>query len=254
MKDFMNYNFNVTSVTTACFVPSGKGLRIHTDRPAHGVALNLGGVKVYEFSDGRRIKVGANEIVYLPKGSTYEVTAEENGDCYAVNFLISEEVDIPPLVVKVKDKQSILEHFKTARKEWETRRVGFEMRCKAELYGILSALQRDHAIGYLPKSKAELIRPAVEYIHEHYTEETVSISYLSELCGITPEYFRRIFGMIYGTSPVKYVISLKIARAKELIQSRTYNVTEAAAMSGFTDMSYFSRVFKKTVGVPPSKI
>lgn len=254
MKDFMIYNFSVTSVTLACFVLSGKGMRVHVDRPAHGVALNLGGVKVYEFSDGRKVEVGANEIVYLPKGSTYKVSAKESGDCYAINFLISEDTVFPPFAVNVKDKQRILEHFKTARKEWEARRVGFEMQCKAELYGILSALQRDHALGYLPKSKEELIRPAVEFIHEHYTEEALSVVCLSELCGITPEYFRRIFGAIYGTSPVKYVNALKLARAKELIQSRSYTVTEAAAMSGFNDMSYFSRVFKKAMGVSPSEI
>ena len=71
------------------------------------------------------------------------------------------------------------------------------------------------------------------------------------MCSITPGYFRSIFKSFYGVSPKSYINGLKIARAKELLASGMYSVTEAAVMSGYTDMSHFSREFKKVVGITP---
>jgi len=46
--------------------------------------------------------------------------------------------------------------------------------------------------------------------------------------------------------------NLKIMHAKELISSGMYTITQAAEQSGYTDMSHFSREFKKTTGIAPS--
>ena len=71
------------------------------------------------------------------------------------------------------------------------------------------------------------------------------------MCGITPEYFRKLFKSFYGISPLKYINNLKITHAKELLASGMYSVTEAALQSGYIDMSYFSREFKKASGNSP---
>ncbi|MDD6214022.1 MAG: helix-turn-helix transcriptional regulator [Firmicutes bacterium] len=71
------------------------------------------------------------------------------------------------------------------------------------------------------------------------------------MCGITPEYFRKIFRTYYGTSPVKYINELKLSHAKELLSSGMYSVTDAALQSGYSDMSFFSREFKKNTDVTP---
>ncbi len=98
-----------------------------------------------------------------------------------------------------------------------------------------------------------MIAPAVFYIHKNYSEEIIKISELAKMCNITPEYFRKIFAAIYGASPVKYISTLKTNRAKELLSSGMYTVTEAAENSGFNDLSYFSREFKKQLGMSPSE-
>ena len=73
------------------------------------------------------------------------------------------------------------------------------------------------------------------------------------MCGITPEYFRKLFCGFYGVSPIKYINALKLSRAEELLASQMYSVTEAAEMSGYTDMSHFSREFKKHTGMSPTE-
>ncbi|MBQ9915438.1 MAG: helix-turn-helix transcriptional regulator, partial [Clostridia bacterium] len=76
---------------------------------------------------------------------------------------------------------------------------------------------------------------------------------LAALCHITPEYFRKIFKSIYGTSPLSYINNLKITRAKELLSSRMYSVCEAATEAGYRDMSHFCREFKKATGQSPGE-
>lgn len=250
----MNLDFNISKIVIACFVTAGTGNAVHNDRPSHGLAINLGGEKVYRFKDGTILNVGANDIIYLPKFSSYSVVSEIPGDCYAINFDINEESVFLPFVVNAKNHTEFLRGFRAANSVWRTKNNGYEMKCKSELYGIIYLMKQEYFGEYLPKNKNEIILPAVNYIHENYTNEIVSIYKLAKMCNITPEYFRKVFKSFYGTSPVKYINTLKISRARELIQSGMYSVTEAAHMSGYSDMSHFSREFKKLMGIAPSAV
>ncbi len=73
------------------------------------------------------------------------------------------------------------------------------------------------------------------------------------MCNITPEYFRKIFSSVYGSSPAKYIINLKLERSRELLSSGLYTVTEAMLLSGYTDAAYFSHQFKNKYGYSPQK-
>lgn len=253
MDKFMNYDFNISKIILACYVPAGSGQAVHKNRAGHGLAVNLEGIKEYEFSDNKKIVVKQNDIIYLPKHSNYKVTSTVSGACYAINFDLFEDIFFEPFVINIKNHSQIIERFRLAKNIWEKKKNGYIMKCKAELYNILYTMQQEYFSEYIPKNKLEIIRPAITYIHEKYTGEAISIEKLSDTCKITPEYFRRIFKSFYGISPVKYINNLKITRAKELIESGMYSVTDAAIQAGYTDMSHFSREFKKATGSCPSE-
>ena len=252
MQNFMQHDFNVGKIIIACFVPAGTGLAVHVNRPGHGIAMHLGGEKMYTFSDGKILTVKENDIIYLPKHSTYEVLSKVHGDCYAINFDTAEDVGFSPFVAHVKNHKEVQEHFCTANSAWEAKKQSYIMQCKAELYQIISTLQQEYISEYFPQNKLEIIQSAIDYIHETYTEKPIRIDWLSAMCGITPEYFRRIFKSFYGVSPLHYINNLKITRAKELLKSHMYSVSDAAFLSGYTEMSHFSREFKKATGYSPS--
>ncbi len=253
MTDFMNYDFNISDIALACYVGAGKGKHKHIDRPNHGLAIHLGGDKEYRFSDGRILRTTENTIIYLPKDSSYSVKSSLPGECYAINFQISEDISFEPFVVSVKAASDFLYFFKSSKKHWETKDVGYKMRCKANLYNIICTMQEEYRKSYLPKSKYMIIEPAVDYINKNYTSLPLNISSLSDMCGITPEYFRRIFREFFGDSPIIYINKMKISRAKDLISSGMYSVNEVCMLSGYTDLSHFSREFKKATGVCPSE-
>ena len=201
--------------------------------------------------DGTTLTVQKNDLIYLPKGSTYNVVTIQEGGTYCINFQEFSENSFPPLTVNVKNADEFLLAYKNAEKAWRRKKQGYDYLCKAELYKILYLLQSNNALPYLPNSKQALLSPAISYIHKHYANEGISVEDLSRLCGVSYEYFRRLFHQIYDCSPIHYINRLKLNRAKELLSSGFYSVSEAALLSGFADISYFSRFFKKHVGISP---
>lgn len=254
MRDFMICDFEVTAVNVALYVERGKGGTAFKNRAAHGIALNLSeSRKSYVFSDGRVLDVGQNEIVYLPKGSSYTVNAEMTGECYAINFDTSRSTAFQSFVFKIKNVSGFEQKFDKAATLWKHKDVSYHMRCKAALYEILSLMQLEYSSSYIAQKTVAIISPAIEYIHKNYSDTEISITALSDMCGISEDYFRKIFKSAYGTSPVKYISDLKISYAKKLLASGLYTVARVAELSGFADTSYFSREFKKVVGVCPSE-
>ncbi len=252
MKKFMEYNFNIEKITLACHVPRNGGAPIHKNRPSHGLAFHTNGERYYIFDDNK-ILAKANDIIYLPKNSDYIVQSTEPGECYAINFDVSEQISFNPFLLKIKNSNNFLDSFKHAERVWRTKKSGFELKCKSELYDIIYNLRKEYELGYVSKTISDIIKPAIDFIHREYTNDNLSIKYLSELCGISEAYFRRIFLRTYGITPLKYINNLKISRAKELIASGIYSIKEVTYLSGFHDECYFSREFKKSVGISPSE-
>ncbi len=252
MNDFMTHDFQVEKIVFATYVAPNSGNHLHKNRESHGLALHIAGDKNYIFEGTQAVRVKKNSIVYMPKHSNYVVDVFEVGGCYAINFDIPEPISFAPFSFDVKNTHTFLEAFKQTNTLWKTKPLGFQMKCKAELYNILFHMQREFELAYTPTTQSVILRPAIEYIHSHYTEGNLSIGRLAILCSISEPYFRKLFLSTYGISPLKYINALKLSRAKELIKSGLYSVHEVCELAGYQDDAYFSREFKKATGVPPS--
>lgn len=253
MNEFLRKQHIITEIVTAILVCKGQGVSIHKNRPSHGLALNLKGQKKYVFDNGTVCTVKENDIIYLPKNSNYEVNDEISGDIYCINFQCLDEETFSPFVIHLINAEETLKAYQNAEKAWIRAKDGREYKVLSELYKILYELRRIERMHYLPETKQALLKPALDYIHKHYTEELISVEKLSTLCGISHSYLRKLFEKFYGTSPIKYINALKIKRTKELLSSGLYSVSESALQAGFFDLSYFSRFFKKNVGVSPKE-
>lgn len=88
--------------------------------------------------------------------------------------------------------------------------------------------------------------------------ETVAIrggsvqSALADL-GYSYEHLCRLFRRSFGLSPVGYVHAVRIARARRLLTDPRLSIAQVAFESGFQDPGYFTRVFRRTLGVSPSQ-
>lgn len=87
---------------------------------------------------------------------------------------------------------------------------------------------------------------------EIHCGEAIMASDVSKHVGYEHSYFYRIFKREIGISPERYLMRLRIERAKKLIQ-RGYSFQEASALSGIKNVYYFSKLFKQLEGKTPSE-
>ena len=126
------------------------------------------------------------------------------------------------------------------------------MKSMSLFYELLYQVQKAQRATYLSSETRNRLLPAMDYLSTHYPEGPISVPLLAELSGMSEVYFRRLFSQVYGTSPVKYINSLRIARAKELILSGFYSISEVSVLCGFHEPGHFIAEFKKATGMTPS--
>ena len=104
---------------------------------------------------------------------------------------------------------------------------------------------------WLPDIKndsSKKVFPAIYYLDKHLNDE-ISISSLAKMCMMSETAFRRAFTETTGFSPVQYKIQLRIKKAKELIRySPDISTDMLVEELGFTDSSYFYKMFEKVSG------
>ncbi len=94
---------------------------------------------------------------------------------------------------------------------------------------------------------------AVQYISEHY-HETVEISKLADMTGLSVGHFCRVFKQYTHMSPIEYITHLRIERAKDLlIQNPPIPIAQIAKSVSYTSASYFTKTFKTKTGLTPKK-
>lgn len=97
-----------------------------------------------------------------------------------------------------------------------------------------------------------IIEKAKDYIERHYKKD-LSLDDVSREVNISPYYFSKIFKEETGENFVEYVTNIRIAKAKELLRGTGCSMKEICTMVGYSDPNYFSRSFKKKVGVTPTE-
>lgn len=100
------------------------------------------------------------------------------------------------------------------------------------------------------EKESALIDRALLDIHTNFTLSRTNDEY-AKMCGLSKSHFIRLFHKVLGMPPQKYRTAVAMREAKHLLKSN--DVTGTAGILGYTDVFYFSRVFKKTVGVSPSE-
>lgn len=93
---------------------------------------------------------------------------------------------------------------------------------------------------------------AIAYIEKDYCSE-ISISKLASLSGYSPRQLNRLFNSAFSTTPRLYINNLRLQKSRQLLKNTNLTMGEIAYNCGFPDQNYFSRLFKKYVGMTPSQ-
>lgn len=100
-------------------------------------------------------------------------------------------------------------------------------------------------------SKNEAMEKVISLMHENYNRP-INIKEYAGLLFVGEDQFIRLFKIYTGFPPYNYQLQIRINRAVELLENTAITIRDCAETVGFDDPAYFSKVFKRFTGYPPS--
>lgn len=111
--------------------------------------------------------------------------------------------------------------------------------------------------GYVKPKKTidydnEIVKITHEYLEAHYADE-ITLEDVADQVNISPQYFSKLIKKNTGFNFTEWLSMLRIQKAKELLTNTNLTVKEVCFKVGYKDPNYFSRIFKKRIGITPSE-
>ena len=93
----------------------------------------------------------------------------------------------------------------------------------------------------------------LKYIEQNYAHD-LSLSAIAKEFSLSDSYVARIFKRELDCKPSEYVNNIRVSVAETLLSTTNMSVGEISERVGYSDVYYFSKIFKKIVGIPPSRV
>ncbi len=257
INDYIEYDLSISTIVSAFERRCSPNWRLEerSGRPCNGFVYVLDGSADFTSDEGN-ISVSKGEILFLSKESKYTTYGSRQNpySFYVVSFHFYEN-DNHPFNHLEKIINASGYPYKNTFNElvnvWFYKGIGYKMKCKSILTDILYHAMLDSVHSNINTENLHKIKPSVDYMEQYYNKQ-MNIEQLAFMSRLSPTHFRRLFKEIYRVSPLQYLNSIRINKAKDLILTDMYSIGEISEMTGFSDISYFSRVFRKNTGIPPS--
>ncbi len=250
MNDIIS-NIRIDKIYSATTMYTDEGVtKKRYDRNHWAVVIKYEGETVYK-NEGQTIVSNINNMVILPCGSNYEWICTKSGHYACIEFECSlkcKEI----FSFHVQNHDEIIKLFKNLEHKVLNKNPLYKLESIRDTYTIILKLIYGDGGGYVPTAKAKKLIAAHEYILSHYTEN-IKNDTLAEISGMSCIYFRKLFCEVYGTSPIHYIIALRIKKAKEMLRSDYSSITDIAISLGYSSIYDFSKAFKKQTGLSPKK-
>lgn len=208
--------------------------------------------------NGIKYTVSSGDLLCIPSGSRRSAVSfpEALMECYSVNGKVrninGKDIELPlPLIRNIGLHRDILNLYNNLNTVWTLKDPGYKLRAKG-IY--LMILQRYFQIIVYRKDTSIMdtrIKKVLQYMSNHY-KEPLTVQRMASMFNLSDMYFGNLFKQETGMSFRNFLTLIRINRAEEMLYSGEYKIHEIADACGFTDVFYFSRVFKKHRGLSPS--
>lgn len=160
----------------------------------------------------------------------------------------------------VTNDSNIIKCVMNIIEEYESKQIAYELLIKSHLFRLLSLLLRAHVYTVLNQrdydtrmKNIERFNHIFKYLEHNYAEK-ITVEEMASMVNVSKFHFCRIFKEVTGKTFNDYLNSFRLDKAESLLKNTDLNITEIAFASGFNDINYFSRAFKKVKNLSPSNL
>lgn len=254
-RDITSCELTILNLEAVCHSHIKQG-RFYPNKPSRTsdcLAYYISGNATYFFND-KTITVQPGSVIYLPYKSTYyfDVLTPVCEVIYInFNFVQDENFINNSSLFHIAPSLNVENSFRKLHKNWLLHQLGSSTECLSILYEIYAKILKNHS-SYIPSSKYNLLKNAMDFIFSNYTNN-ISVKEIASHTKLSEGHFRRLFKEVYNVSPIVYITNLKLEYAKELLITTNHTLADIADFTGFPSAEYLSRLFKKNVGYTPSE-
>lgn len=213
-------------------------------------------------SDHQRGLFSPGQIALINCTQLHSIQAQ-GGDCsyYCLivgrEYLESQGLPVGELSLQFQlEDQELQALFRTICREMKEQQPYCKAAVKAAVLSMAVRLCRSFsqpAAKPLPQDKRlSMVKAAVAYIQKNYAKP-LTIDQISAAAGFSKYYFCRGFKEITGRTVIDYLNLIRCSHARSLLASGSCNVSESAEQSGFQNLSYFSKTYRRYFGCSPSQ-
>jgi len=230
--------------------------------------------------DQRSYPVQKDSIIFIPSNCLHSATTSLHSafDFFAVDFdpallnsfvndsiqqkyfdsLSNGEIAFPECITPQQEWEVRLLHMlEDIRMIFTQKEAAYELLIKARLYEIWYLL-----CSHAQKTKADapantdyqitIIKAVIEYIKDHY-DSPIFLDTLSHEFNISKGHLCRLFRSITKMSLVEYMNFYRISKSASLLAETHREISEIAGMTGFNNISYYNKIFRKYMHMTPSQ-
>lgn len=210
----------------------------------------LNGSMTY-YADGRKIVLEKGDAIFLKPNT---LCSREQGTTpvhyVSFNFITGPEVEFP---FDMHIKKCITTDIKKIVSAFPLNHLSPKFYSKEKCQNILNFILLELLSMETANCNNNHVLRILKYIDEHLTEK-LSLSSIAEIMHLSKEYISGIFSNETGKQLTYYINEQKSLLAKEIIINNEMTLSSIPQYLGFESYDYFSKTFKKHIGIPPSKL
>lgn len=250
-------HFNKNSVFSLMRCQRHSGLHWHSAIEfiyfiSGGLEITLNGM-TYTPNSGDIIVINSSNVhgFQITKAPVDYYVLLASDDFFISNSLYNENTYFKPLI-RSNEARAI---FDEIIKEYDKKDEYSNVAILSKIMGLFVLLKRNFvqedldSLPFEPK-KIAMVRSAIGYLQENFKEK-LTVNEISNALHFSKSYLSHVFKDITGFSLIEYVNLIRCQNARAMLLDGC-SIFESALSSGFSELSYFTRVFKKTMGIPPS--
>ena len=213
--------------------------------------------------DGRDYYPKPGQLFLMPKGiiQSYGTISENTFVKHWCHFtacvgdLNLFDIIHTPYFIDVENIPYLSGLFEQLEKNYTDNGLTAMLKAKSALYGIISYFIEHSSVEKIKTfdlPQTEKLNTILTYIDNHLADE-ITVEVLARIAYLHPNYFIRFFKKYTGNSPIHYINSVRLEKAKSLLAGTSMAIKEIAIITGFNDLFYFSKSIKAYTGFSPSE-